>query len=154
MGFHSILEHLGLAHRSAFLRDPQLAVALIVGTIVAFIIGQRATPLAHGDPVPWTILGMVVWGPLLEELLFRGVIQGELRRRGGLHTWLGLTQANLVTSLLFAAAHLVSQSAAWSLAVFAPSLVFGHFRDRHDSLWSPLILHALYNGGFILPSTL
>ena len=74
------------------------------------------------------------------------MIQDSLSRR--LQAWRFnlLSKANVLTSLLFTALHFFSHSPLWAAAVFLPSLVFGHFRERHNSLVSPIILHAFYNG--------
>jgi hypothetical protein len=97
------------------------------------------------------LIGFLLVQPLLEELLFRGVVQGWLRERhwGPLELF-GVSASNWIASLLFVAAHLPAQPLAWSLAVFVPSLVFGYFRDRHDSLVPPMILHVVYNAAFFL----
>lgn len=92
----------------------------------------------------------VLLQPLLEELVFRGVLQGELLqwtrgRRSG-----PFTRANWWTSAAFAAAHLLVQPPAWALATLVPSLVFGHLRDRLRSAWPAVLLHGFYNLGFAL----
>jgi len=33
---------------------------------------------------------------------------------------------------------------------FFPSLVFGYFRDRYDSIWPGAALHIFYNAGWLL----
>lgn len=95
-------------------------------------------------------LSFVLLQPVLEELVFRGVLQGELLqwtrgRRSG-----PFTRANLWTSAAFAAAHFLVQPPAWALATFVPSLVFGHLRDRLRSAWPAVLLHGFYNLGFAL----
>lgn len=74
--------------------------------------------------------------------MFRGLIQGWLRGR------MRAAAAILVTSVLFSALHFFSQAAVWAAAVFVPSLVFGHFRERHGSLAAPIVLHCWYNAGY------
>jgi membrane protease YdiL (CAAX protease family) len=56
--------------------------------------------------------------------------------------------ANLITSAVFAIAHLYGHSPPWALATFFPSLVFGLFRDRYNSLSAPIALHVFYNAGY------
>jgi membrane protease YdiL (CAAX protease family) len=34
--------------------------------------------------------------------------------------------------------------------VFVPSLVFGHFRERHESLVTPMLLHSFFNLTYLL----
>lgn len=86
--------------------------------------------------------------PVLEEIVFRGLIQDSLDRR--LQAWrFGLvSKANLITSLIFTALHFSQHPPMWAVAVFLPSLVFGHFKERHAGLVSPIILHAFYNSGY------
>ncbi|WP_158608506.1 JDVT-CTERM system glutamic-type intramembrane protease MrtJ [Stagnimonas aquatica] len=96
-----------------------------------------------------TVLLVLIFHPLVEELAFRGAIQEALLRR--LPVGFGpLSFANLVTSLLFAAMHLGSRAAWLAIATFIPSLVFGYFRERHGSLLSPIVLHMVYNGMALL----
>lgn len=85
--------------------------------------------------------------PIVEELLFRGVIQDVLHRRW--HGRLGaLTHANLATSVLFSALHFFGHPPLWAVAVFVPSLVFGYFKDRSGRLGAPVALHVFYNSGY------
>jgi hypothetical protein len=88
---------------------------------------------------------------VLEELLFRGVVQGQflLRTWGGEKRW-GMTQANLLTSVLFMLAHAIYHPPLWAVAVFVPSLVFGYFRDRYGNITPSLALHVYYNMGYFL----
>ena len=120
------------------------------GALIAWVLGSQ---FHVRDPVtPLLLLSLVVWQPLVEELLFRGVLQGLLLRTtaGATKRW-GLSVANLVTSLVFVLVHLVNQPATWAIGVFVPSLVFGLFRDRSGSVWPPLVLHIVFNGAFFSP---
>ena len=87
--------------------------------------------------------------PLLEELVFRGLIQHTLYQYAWGARRLGtLSVANLITSVLFGLAHLWRQPLAWAAAVIAPSLLFGYFRDRYHSVVPAIVLHTVYNTGF------
>ncbi len=98
---------------------------------------------------PYAFLMLILFYPIVEELSFRGVIQGALalklpdRLYGGF-----LSVANLVTSLLFVAIHFVHHPPLWAMAVFVPSLIFGYFRDRFGGVVPSIVLHAFYNGVF------
>jgi hypothetical protein len=96
--------------------------------------------------------------PLLEELVFRGILQGQALRlttRQGVARRLGpVTLANVLVSVAFVALHLRAQPLAWALAVFVPSLVLGHLRERMGSVWPAVLVHALYNAGFGLTAWL
>lgn len=109
------------------------------------------------QPLPWHViwsaafLSVALWQPLFEELLFRGVIHGQLlQTMWGRKTGNGLSLANFLTSLLFTLAHLASHSVPWSLLVFVPSLCFGFVRDRFGSVYPAIVLHAFYNAGYFL----
>jgi membrane protease YdiL (CAAX protease family) len=80
-----------------------------------------------------------------EELLFRGIIQGSLRRRfsaGG---------AIVLATAMFAPAHIVSlsgslQAAAITISILSlPSLVFGFVYERTRNIAVPALCHGLYN---------
>lgn len=90
--------------------------------------------------------------PVLEEMAFRGFVQTSLLERLAVarRAWLGLSVANVLTSAMFAVAHMFNQPLLWALVVFFPSLVFGYFRDRSDSVWPAILLHCWYNAGFFL----
>ena len=97
-------------------------------------------------------LAFVLLWPLLEELVFRGLLQGQLLRlteQGGGPRRIGpVSWANGLTTLAFVAVHLGAQPWPWALAVAAPSLVLGHLRERLGSVWPAVLLHAVYNAGF------
>lgn len=98
---------------------------------------------------PGTFVLLVAVYPILEELVFRGLIQGELLRR--LPQRRGpLTLANVITSLVFAAAHLLLRPSWFAAGTFPVSLVFGYFRERTGGLAAPMALHMFYNAGFLL----
>jgi len=94
---------------------------------------------------------LVLLMPVLEEIVFRQGVQT------GLYKWavfansrFGISIANLVTSILFAAMHLFNQPPVWAALIFFPSLLFGWARDRFDSVLPAIVLHCVYNAGFVL----
>jgi hypothetical protein len=132
-----------------WLGDPHFALALVAGIVfwLALAALGKAGPL-HG----WAVLAvLVLLQPLLEELLFRGLIQGKLlTQTWGKRQFAGFTLANLATSLLFTALHFASHPPLWAAGVLLPSLLFGYFRDRHDSIYPAIALHVFYNAGYFL----
>ncbi len=86
--------------------------------------------------------------PILEELVFRGFVQ-ELLMKFSKGKRIGLLSlANVVTSILFAAMHLIYHAVLWAVAVFIPSLLFGYFKDKYQSVVPPIVLHVFYNCGY------
>ncbi len=99
---------------------------------------------------PLNYLSLAVIYPVLEEIVFRGALQGWLRKQEWtLHDWRGFTLANVITSTAFAISHLFRNTVGMSIAVFAPGMVFGFFRDRYNHLHTPIALHIFYNAGFV-----
>ncbi len=88
--------------------------------------------------------------PVLEEWVFRGGVQGWLHRYAwGARSWMGISGANVLTSCLFALAHLFAHPPLAAASVLVPSLVFGLFRDRHAGvLTASMLLHGFYNAGY------
>jgi len=134
-------------------RDPLFLAALAAGPvawgILAIFLPVTTDP---GWPATrlWFFLSAVLLYPVLEEIVFRGLLQGWLlEREWGRRTLLGpVSIANAIAALTFAVAHLIHQPPLWAMAVFLPGLVFGYFREVHG-LWSAILLHVVYNAGFI-----
>lgn len=80
---------------------------------------------------------MALLAPLVEEVVFRGLLYGWLAGR-----W-GTTVAWFVSSVLFAAAHI---EPAHIILVLPLGLWFGWLRQRTDSLWPSLVAHSVNNG--------
>lgn len=96
-----------------------------------------------GTSLLFVFLGLVVLPPLFEEVLMRGVLYTGLRTR------LPILAAALITSGLFAAAHLPEGKGGllWVGAIdtFALSLVLVYLREKTKSLWPSIGLHAIKN---------
>ena len=108
-------------------------------------------PLAPAQVLSWRFLSLALGQPILEELFFRGFLQGQLHRQAwGRKSWGGVTVANGVTSLLFMLGHWRHHPPLWAVAVLTPSLIFGYFRDRYTSVYPSMTLHVVYNMGYFL----
>jgi len=152
-----LLQQTGLLTSPAFWRDGQFYLALFAGLIVLTVI-YFFFPV-HTDVFRTGQLGLlfslILWQPFGEELLFRGIIQGQLAQTSwGQRNWFKISTANLLTSLAFIALHFVYHPSLWALAIFFPSLVFGYFRERHQSLYPAFALHSLYNLGYLVTASL
>lgn len=141
--------------RPALLRwppDAHLALVLLAAVPVWVVLALMVGPSMFQPRGLAGWLTFVVLWPLIEELLFRGLLQGQLLRlsqHGGQPRRIGpVSWANALSTLAFVALHLPAQPLAWALAVAAPSLVFGHLRERFASVWPAVGLHMVYNAGF------
>lgn len=133
-------------------------MALTLAVPVWAALGLLAGPAMY-LPSGWTAwISFLLLYPVVEELLFRGILQGEALRlttRKGITLRVGpVSWANLLVTVAFVASHLPAQPLGWALAVAVPSLVFGHLRERLGSVWPPVLVHALYNAGFGLTAWL
>jgi membrane protease YdiL (CAAX protease family) len=150
---NEVLKDLGLGRCPDFIADRLFTTALIIGVVIWGILWLTLMPTftLKNESIALILFTGVIWSPLLEEIFFRGVLQGFiLKRPWGNSTILHLTKANWLTSFGFAIAHLWHQPIMWAILVFVPSLVYGFFRDRYNHTFPSILLHAFYNGGFIL----
>lgn len=132
-------------------------LAIAVGVAAPLLGGLLTTLLAHGKTLTQDIqnlgahtplglrLALVVvvtsLGPLVEEILFRGVLLSALMRR-----WrIGWSVA--ISALLFALAHLPGMQWEWyalpDLALLACALAW--LRLRSESLWPGVLAHGVNN---------
>lgn len=144
---------LGLRQVPGFYRSPLFLSCLALGAafwgLLPFLVAVQ--------PLPWqrilssAFLLAVVWQPIVEELLFRGCLQGFLSiHEWGPRTLAGISLANLLTSLVFTGAHLATHSLLWASLTLFPSLLFGVLRDRSGSVFPPIALHIMYNAGYFM----
>lgn len=126
--------------------------ALAAGPLACLALAQLPGVNVHlGWPLaqwPVLLLAVVVY-PIVEEIVFRGGLQPGLARR--LPVVAGpLTLANVLTSVVFCALHFIFHPPLWAAGVFLPSLVFGYFRERHNGLAAPIVMHVVYNASYFL----
>lgn len=92
--------------------------------------------LAKLDSPIWFFIVAAVVAPFVEEIFFRGFLFQGLREKYG---WLS---AMLISSAIFAAAHL-------DLVVLIPTFILGnllaYMYHRSNSVWPGIILHFLVN---------
>ncbi|MDQ6974639.1 MAG: JDVT-CTERM system glutamic-type intramembrane protease [Mariprofundaceae bacterium] len=130
------------------------AYGLGVAFWLAFYLWQQA-PIRWGISLSmWqTLLVLALLYPILEELLFRGLIQTWLLEKtwGHIACW-HVSLANMLTSLLFMTLHFFQHPPLWAMAVFIPSLIFGYLREHYGQTAYPLLpsisVHCFYNTGW------
>lgn len=99
---------------------------------------------ASGKQLYLVFISLVLLPPIAEEIMFRGFLFTSLRRK------FKLRYAVILTSLLFGIAHLEFGNGApllWvaALDTFTLSCVLCNLRERSNSLWPSIMLHALKN---------
>lgn len=92
-----------------------------------------------------TFISLVILPPIVEETMVRGFLYTSLKKS------MPQIGAALVTSAIFASAHLQAGSGApllWIAAIdtFVLSLFLIYLREKTGSLWASMTLHALKNG--------
>ena len=93
----------------------------------------------------WAIaLGAVIAAPIVEETLYRGILQQSLRRLG-----IGRWWAILATTGVFVLMHipaLTYEAMVGSMtALFAAGIIFGWIREQTGRLDASIIAHMLFN---------
>jgi uncharacterized protein len=90
-----------------------------------------------------TIIGIVIVVPILEEFLFRGMLQGWLRTR------MSTVKAIAVTAAVFALFHFSTTQGNENIELLAALFILGSFlgllRENQDSLWASIGLHSTFN---------
>jgi len=133
------------------------AAALLVGVVMPPFGALLTQWLAHGHDVtqnvqeltqhassylrlPLAIVAVTI-GPMIEELLFRGVLLSALMRR--MSTALSVA----ICAAMFGLVHLSGLDFQWyalpNLMLFGLALCW--LRLRSGSLWPPILAHGLYN---------
>lgn len=120
------------------------AAAAVAALPVAWWLAGGGHGLAVQQPLRDVALLLLLAGA--EELVFRGGLQAWLAQRPGFGARrFGLSGANLLTSVVFSAAHLWAHPPLLALAVFPVSLLLGASFEQSGRLWVPVALHAWFN---------
>lgn len=127
-------------------------LAVVAASAAASVTGVQPAPnqLSRiGMETPAVLLLLVPISLFLvgpgEELLFRGVVQGTLRRS------FGPVGAVVLAAAIFAGVHFLALTGGTgarltTIAIlFLPSLVFGAAYERTGNLAVPVLIHGLYN---------
>jgi len=88
-------------------------------------------------PLFWFAISIA--GPVVEEVFFRGFLLQGLR-----HSFMGNASAVTLTALLWAIIHVQYEWYEISV-VFVMGILFGYAQILTNSIWSPIIMHAVNN---------
>ena len=119
---------------------PPVAVALLLPWPERTVAGSNPLVILFADG-PWPVAALVAFGavalaPVGEELLFRGLFLGSLRKAG-----VPAAAAILGTAALFAVVHPPQD---WA-SLFVLACVLGWCRERTGSVRPAIVAHALFN---------
>lgn len=125
-----------------------LPISLAAVSALAFNISPSVSWVIN---TPYDAFWYLILMPFIEELAFRGYLQSTISKLkpGGWPTQTMFSFANIMTSTIFAAIHFISYFQALAALTFIPSLIFGYFKDKHQSIFPGLIIHSFYNFLFI-----
>ena len=84
----------------------------------------------------WSVLMLAVLAPVMEEVLFRGILLDAVREK------YSSGRAIVVSALMFGVIHIIPQQV---VNAFVIGLILGFIYVRTDSLWPVIIIHALNN---------
>jgi uncharacterized protein len=120
-----------------------LAVSLIILFVMYTLIGVSPNDRSHAvdemkvSGILLAMLSSVIVSPVYEEILYRGFLYPTIRNT------FGIKKAILLSSLIFSLVHLPSLDI---LPVnFINGIVFALLYERTNSIYVPIIAHALFN---------
>lgn len=93
-------------------------------------------------PYAWVFLALAICGPLVEEVSFRYLLFGSLRKR------LSLPLALTIQALLFGLLHVHTWNWAEVVSILphaSGGLVLAYLYHREDTIYLPIALHMLWN---------
>jgi membrane protease YdiL (CAAX protease family) len=128
-------------------------IASVCGLGVVFVVGKLSLPIPFDFNAFETLLFLLLIGPILEEVLFRGGIFEALRSSGLSDRWVVV-----VSAVVFAWAHFFAYFfVPWEFQafvifqtayVFALGLLLGWLRAGSGSMVAPIVVHLAFNLGF------
>ena len=139
----SELGSLEIQRKPLFLGIFLLAAFLLFEEFYFYVLGiempESFIEFMLAEPILLGFISVVVVAPIVEEFLFRGFLYSQLRK-SILKDW----GAIIVSSLVWTAVHFQYEIGILFF-LFLFGLFLGYFRIKYDSLFIPVILHALNN---------
>ncbi|HUI03399.1 MAG TPA: CPBP family glutamic-type intramembrane protease [Acidimicrobiales bacterium] len=103
--------------------------------------GHQITGITPEGTAGWVVYALLLLGgaPVIEELFFRGLIQGAFTRR------VGAVPAIFVTAVIFSFAHVANEGILAPLILFPAAIVLGYLRHHYGRLAPGMIAHSTFN---------
>lgn len=153
--FNSFLKN-GLNILVNFLPENLLAFAagLVGAEVLQFLITRLPWPVENPDTVSWaeqyayspaaTVVIVVILMPLIDEVLFRGLVFGSLRRYSRPLAWAASVLLFMLYSVwTFAVAYGDARYLVLAFQYLPMALALTWCYDRGGSIWSAAVLHAV-----------
>jgi uncharacterized protein len=127
-----------------------IAVLVVLASGQGFGSQNSASPEIIGysphGAFAWTIIVLfaVVCAPIVEELFFRGLLQGALSRR------LGPMPALFLTALIFSLVHITDEGLLAPIVLFPMALLLGYLKHRTGRLSAGMVAHATFNASLFV----
>jgi len=133
-----------------------LITGFLGGQLLAFLFQFLPWPVEDPNPIVWaeqyayspaaTILIVVILVPIVEEVLFRGLLFGSLRKRSRTTAWIASVVLFAVYSVwTFAVANGDARYLILALRYLPMSVALTWCYDRGGSVWSAALLHAIFH---------
>lgn len=128
-----------------------LIIEVVIALIIVVVKGEHTLHRTKPKPsiigytphgaLAWVVLGLMVCvlAPIVEEIFFRGLVQGAAIRK-----W-GPTAGVIVTAVIFSCAHILDEGLIAPFVLFPGAILFGELRRRTGKLGPGMIAHATMN---------
>lgn len=94
----------------------------------------------------YNIILFLFASPLLEEFIFRGLVQNSINKFFKSGIFLHISYGSFISSLIFTFFHLLLNDFVFMyILVFLPSLFFGYLYDKYKTLLLPVLFHSFFN---------
>jgi len=128
------------------------AAMFVIQMLLSLVLEKLANPntsdineLVKLNPNSMIVVA-VLMAPIVEEMLFRGVVFGTIRRKNRI-------LAYVVSALLFSVYHLwryMLDGLSWDLLLYLvqyipPSIVLAWCYEKSRNVWAPVFLHMMIN---------
>lgn len=137
-------------------KPPVLLSVMWLAIYVAYVLGSNALMDWRGpwDFAPWKaqgilvsalrLLAVVIIGPLSEELVFRGLMQGGICKSLAPKGKISIVLSIFVPALIWACIHFSYTPPVIAL-IFGSGILLGLARHTTKSLWVPIAMHIAWN---------
>ena len=130
----------GIAFSGTFITIAFWFICSVIATVLYAYFGDTSFDMyveSQQTAATWSLLLTVVLAPVSEELLFRGLVYGQLRRSG-----LGFWFAGLSSSIVFSVFH-------GTMVHIVPAMFMGMWfvsvYEYTGRIWWSMIAHSFYN---------